>query len=140
MLQNTLIIRLKFQLVPCLQKLSNKPFLSSLLMFAPCKIAPTKSLVARIGAAKYITAADKTPKIVIKIKPLRNSCRPMPYSFKALYLLWMLLTAFVIMQMQHGSYVHAVVQSNLAAAIGALFGIAILAWFLFSRSTNAIFI
>ncbi|GAA2860472.1 putative polysaccharide biosynthesis protein [Lactobacillus intestinalis] len=47
--------------------------------------------------------------------------------------LWMLLTAFVIMQLQHGSYVHAVVQSNLAAAIGALFGIAILAWFLFSR-------
>lgn len=33
---------------------------------------------------------------------------------------WMLLTAFVIMQMQHGSYVHAVIQSNLAAAVGAL--------------------
>lgn len=47
--------------------------------------------------------------------------------------IWMLLTAFVIMQMQHGSYVHAVVQSNLAAAIGALFGIGVLAWFLFTR-------
>lgn len=46
---------------------------------------------------------------------------------------WMLLTAFVIMQMQHGSYVHAVIQSNLAAAIGAIFGIAILFWFLFTR-------
>ncbi len=46
---------------------------------------------------------------------------------------WMLLTAFVIMQMQHGSYVHAVIQSNLAAAIGAIFGVAILVWFLLSR-------
>ncbi|MDU7066327.1 MAG: polysaccharide biosynthesis protein [Lactobacillus crispatus] len=46
---------------------------------------------------------------------------------------WMLLTAFVIMQIQHGSYVHAVIQSNLAAAIGALFGIGLLIWFLFSR-------
>ncbi|RVU70602.1 MULTISPECIES: polysaccharide biosynthesis protein [Lactobacillus] len=46
---------------------------------------------------------------------------------------WMLLTAFVIMQMQHGSYVHAVIQSNLAAAVGAIFGIAILVWFLLSR-------
>lgn len=46
---------------------------------------------------------------------------------------WMLLTAYVIMQMQHGSYVHAVIQSNLAAAIGAIFGIGILAWFLLTR-------
>lgn len=46
---------------------------------------------------------------------------------------WMLLTAYVIMQVQHGSFVDAVVQSNLAAAIGAIFGIAILVWFLFSR-------
>ncbi len=46
---------------------------------------------------------------------------------------WMLLTAFVIMQMQHGSYVHAVIQSNLAAAVGALFGIGLLVWFLLSR-------
>lgn len=46
---------------------------------------------------------------------------------------WMLLTAFVIMQIQHGSYVHAVIQSNLAAVIGALFGIGLLIWFLFSR-------
>lgn len=46
---------------------------------------------------------------------------------------WMLLTAYVIMQMQHGSYVHAVIQSNLAAAVGAIFGIAILLWFLFTR-------
>ena len=46
---------------------------------------------------------------------------------------WMLLTAFVIMQVQHGSYVHAVIQSNLAAAIGAAFGIGLLVWFLFSR-------
>lgn len=49
---------------------------------------------------------------------------------------WMLLTAFVIMQMQHGSYVHAVIQSNLAAAIGAIFGIGILVWFLFSRRSK----
>lgn len=47
--------------------------------------------------------------------------------------IWMLLTAFVIMQVQHGSYVHAVIQSNLAAAIGAIFGIAVLAIFLFLR-------
>ena len=46
---------------------------------------------------------------------------------------WMLLTAFVIMQVQHGSYVHAVIHSNLAAAIGAAFGIGLLVWFLFSR-------
>ena len=46
---------------------------------------------------------------------------------------WMLLTAFVIMKLQHGSYVHAVIQSNLAAAIGAAFGIGLLVWFLFSR-------
>jgi len=46
---------------------------------------------------------------------------------------WMLLTAFVIMKLQHGSYVHAVIQSNLAAAVGALFGIGLLIWFLFSR-------
>ena len=46
---------------------------------------------------------------------------------------WMLLTAFEIMQMQHGSYVHAVIQSNLAAAVGALFGIGLLVWFLLSR-------
>lgn len=47
--------------------------------------------------------------------------------------IWMLLTAFVIMQVQHGSYVHAVVQSNFAAAIGALFGIGVLVWFLLNR-------
>src|SRR5699024_11573998 len=45
---------------------------------------------------------------------------------------WMLLPAFVIMQLQHGSYVHAVIQSNLAAAVGALFGIGLLVWFLLS--------
>lgn len=47
--------------------------------------------------------------------------------------IWMLLTAYVIMQVQHGNFVDAVVQSNLAAAIGALFGIVILIWFLLSR-------
>ncbi|WEV70453.1 polysaccharide biosynthesis protein [Lactobacillus sp. ESL0785] len=47
--------------------------------------------------------------------------------------IWMLLTAYVIMQVQHGSFVDAVVQSNLAAAIGAVFGIVVLAWFLLSR-------
>ncbi|MBA1394635.1 polysaccharide biosynthesis protein, partial [Lactobacillus sp. XV13L] len=50
--------------------------------------------------------------------------------------LWMLLTAYVIMQVQHGNFVDAVVQSNLAAAIGAVFGIAILGWFLFSKRQN----
>lgn len=43
--------------------------------------------------------------------------------------IWMLLTAYVIMQIQHGSYVTAVTQSNLAAAIGAVFAIGMLAWF-----------
>ncbi|GGV12612.1 putative polysaccharide biosynthesis protein [Lactobacillus acetotolerans] len=47
--------------------------------------------------------------------------------------IWMLLSAYVIMQMQHGSYVHAVIQSNFAAAIGAIFGIAVLVWFLLRR-------
>ena len=47
--------------------------------------------------------------------------------------IWMLLTAYIIMQVQHGNFVDAVVQSNLAAAIGAIFGIAILTWFLLSR-------
>lgn len=47
--------------------------------------------------------------------------------------IWMLLTAYVIMRVQHGNFVDAVVQSNLAAAIGAVFGIAILVWFLISR-------
>ena len=47
--------------------------------------------------------------------------------------IWMLLTAYIIMQVQHGNFVDAVVQSNLAAAIGAIFGIAVLAWFLLSR-------
>ncbi len=46
---------------------------------------------------------------------------------------WRLLPALVILQMQHGSYVHAVIQSNLAAAVGALFGIGLLVWFLLSR-------
>lgn len=46
---------------------------------------------------------------------------------------WMLLTAYVIMQMQHGSYVHAVIQSNLAACVGAIFGILVLAGFIFTR-------
>lgn len=47
--------------------------------------------------------------------------------------IWMLLTAYVIMQIQHGSYLKAVIQSNLAAAIGAVFGILLLVWFLFKR-------
>lgn len=50
--------------------------------------------------------------------------------------IWMLATAFIIMQMQHGSYVNAVIQSNLAAAVGAIFGILILAWFLLSRKAE----
>ena len=47
--------------------------------------------------------------------------------------IWMLLTAYIIMQVQRGNFVDAVVQSNLAAAIGAIFGIAVLSWFLLSR-------
>lgn len=43
--------------------------------------------------------------------------------------IWMLLTAYVIMQVQHGNYVDAVTQSNLAAAIGAVFGIGLLVIF-----------
>ncbi|GHV97717.1 transporter [Lactobacillus nasalidis] len=43
--------------------------------------------------------------------------------------IWMLLTAYVIMQVQHGNYVDAVTQSNLAAAIGAVFGICLLVVF-----------
>lgn len=46
---------------------------------------------------------------------------------------WMLLTAYFIMQVQHGSYVRAAVQSNYAAAIGAVFGIALLVGFLWKR-------
>ncbi|MBD5429088.1 polysaccharide biosynthesis protein [Lactobacillus sp.] len=46
---------------------------------------------------------------------------------------WMLLTAYLIMQVEHGSYLKAVIQSNLAAAIGAVFGILLLMWFLFTR-------
>lgn len=46
---------------------------------------------------------------------------------------WMLLTAYLIMQVEHGSYLKAVIQSNLAAAIGAVFGILLLIWFLFKR-------
>lgn len=46
---------------------------------------------------------------------------------------WMLFTAYLIMQIQHGSYIKAVVQSNLAAAIGAGFGILLLLWFLYRR-------
>ena len=49
---------------------------------------------------------------------------------------WMLLTAYVIMQVQHGNFVDAVVQSNLAAAVGAIFGVAILCWFLLSRRNS----
>lgn len=47
--------------------------------------------------------------------------------------IWMLATAYIIMQVQHGSYVTAVVQSNLAAAVGAVFGILLLLWFLYRR-------
>ncbi|MDF7638494.1 polysaccharide biosynthesis protein [Lactobacillus sp. ESL0791] len=47
--------------------------------------------------------------------------------------IWILLTAYVIMKIQHGSFVRAVIQFNLAAAIGAVFGIAVLVWFLLSR-------
>ena len=43
--------------------------------------------------------------------------------------IWMLATAYVIMQVQHGNYVDAVTQSNLAAAIGAIFAIGMLVMF-----------
>ncbi len=43
--------------------------------------------------------------------------------------IWMLMTAYVIMRVQHGNYVDAVTQSNLAAAIGAVFGIGLLVIF-----------
>ena len=43
--------------------------------------------------------------------------------------IWMLATAYIIMQVQHGNYVDAVTQSNLAAAIGAIFAIGMLLWF-----------
>lgn len=46
---------------------------------------------------------------------------------------WMLLTAYIIMQVQNGSYLRAVIQSNLAAAVGAIFGIALLVGFLYKR-------
>ncbi len=50
--------------------------------------------------------------------------------------IWMLLTAFVIMKVQHGSYLHAVTQSNFAAAIGALFGILLLVFFYWQRRST----
>lgn len=43
--------------------------------------------------------------------------------------IWMLLTAFFIMKIQHGNFLDAVVQSNLAAAIGAVFGLLLLVYF-----------
>ncbi|WP_212780304.1 putative polysaccharide biosynthesis protein [Lactobacillus corticis] len=43
--------------------------------------------------------------------------------------IWMLVTAYVIMQVQHGNYLNAVIQSNFAAFIGAIFGILLLAFF-----------
>lgn len=43
--------------------------------------------------------------------------------------IWMLMTAYLIMQVQHGNYVHAVIQSNLAAAVGAVFGILLLVYY-----------
>lgn len=43
--------------------------------------------------------------------------------------IWMLATAYIIMQVKHGNYVDAVTQSNLAAAIGAIFAIGMLTWF-----------
>lgn len=43
--------------------------------------------------------------------------------------IWMLMTAYLIMRVQHGNYVDAVTQSNLAAAIGAVFGIGLLVIF-----------
>ena len=49
---------------------------------------------------------------------------------------WMLFTAYLIMQVQHGSYLTAVIQSNLAAAVGAFFGIALLVLFLLKRKSN----
>ncbi|MCZ3845366.1 polysaccharide biosynthesis protein [Lactobacillus mulieris] len=42
---------------------------------------------------------------------------------------WMLMTAYVIMKMQDGNYLRAVTQSNLAAAIGAMFGILLLVYY-----------
>ncbi|MDO4912863.1 MAG: polysaccharide biosynthesis protein [Lactobacillus sp.] len=42
---------------------------------------------------------------------------------------WMLLTAYIIMKVQHGNYIHAVTQSNLAAFVGALFGLVLLVWY-----------
>lgn len=43
--------------------------------------------------------------------------------------IWMLVTAYLIMQVQHGNYVDAVTQSNFAAFIGALFGILLLLYY-----------
>ncbi len=43
--------------------------------------------------------------------------------------IWILLTAYVIMRVQHGNYLAAVTQSNLAAFVGAIFGILLLCVF-----------
>ncbi|MDN6029290.1 MAG: polysaccharide biosynthesis protein [Lactobacillus sp.] len=43
--------------------------------------------------------------------------------------IWILLTAYVIMRVQHGNYLDAVTQSNLAAFVGAIFGILLLCVF-----------
>lgn len=50
---------------------------------------------------------------------------------------WMLATAYFIMQVQHGNYVDAVTQSNFAAFIGALFGILLLLYY-YSRKKHEI--
>lgn len=43
--------------------------------------------------------------------------------------IWILLTTYVIMRVQHGNYLDAVTQSNLAAFVGAIFGILLLCVF-----------
>lgn len=46
---------------------------------------------------------------------------------------YMLIATYVIMQVNHGSYVTAVTQSTFAAFIGALAGIAVLGWYFFKQ-------
>ncbi|KRL63765.1 polysaccharide transporter [Lactobacillus psittaci DSM 15354] len=49
---------------------------------------------------------------------------------------WMLLTAYIIMKLQDRNYLRAVTQSNLAAAVGAVFAIALLGFYYYRQKAE----
>ena len=60
---------------------------------ATCRGSLRDPFEASSGEAKYMIAAEITPKTTIKTNPLRNNFRPTPYSFNALYFATCLATA-----------------------------------------------